>query len=166
MPFDEAMQPITLYPSRKKQLLLLAVALAFVVASLVMVVHGDKIGWFPLVFFGLCAIVFFITLLPTAAYLRLEEDGFTFVSLFKKSKIRWADVECFYPGRVGRNRMVLFDFITQRKSRMQQVSVAICGHDGGLPDTYGMSTEALAELLNHWEQRHQAHAATDNAMGG
>jgi hypothetical protein len=68
--------PVTLYPSRRKWLLVMAGCLLFAVAGIGEAYNGDAKGWLGVVFFGLGAIVPGLMLLHGAASLTLDADGF------------------------------------------------------------------------------------------
>ena len=159
MALGENMPPITLYPSRAKMLALLACSLAFVAVGVWF--RSAAVGmWLVVGFFGICSVVLLVTSLPGASFLRIEEDGFTFVSLYGPSTLKWSEVTGFYPGKIARRRMVLFDFNPPLASgkKIRRMNLAICGHEAALPDTYGMSAADLAALLNRWKQQHEKSA--------
>jgi len=142
--------PLTLYPSRKQMLLLLAVSSGFVTGGIWMALRGERMGYFCAAFFGVCALVFLTQLHPRAAYLQLEPGEFTYCSLFRKHSVPWTDVAEFAPARVGFNRLVGWNYRPGRCRyvRMASVSKGLTGKEAALPDNYGLKPEALAELLN------------------
>lgn len=145
-----------LRPSRGKALLMLVIGVAFMASGVFMVREGRAWGWFVLIFFGLCTLIFITLLLPNAAYLRLSPEGFEIRSVFRSFRNKWSDVASFHAGRVGLNPMVMIRFAPSyapgRKARA--VSAALTGGEGGLPDTYGRSAKDLAALLNEWRARY------------
>jgi hypothetical protein len=149
----EARQELTLRPRRAKQAAFFALCAGFCAGSLFMIRDGEALGWFPLVFFGLCTLVLALDLIPGASYLKLDPEGFTVRSLFRSSWIAWGEIEGFAPGRVGANRGVVFDLVpgSKRAPRLRRVNAAISGAECALPDTYGLSCERLADLLNEWK---------------
>jgi hypothetical protein len=48
---------------------------------------------------------------------------------------------------------VVFDDIKMTGMTMAKLSVAIAGHNAGLPDTYGLSADDLARLMTAWRKR-------------
>jgi hypothetical protein len=155
MPSD-APETMTLRPSRGKALLMLLIGVVFTASGILMVRDGRTMGWFVLIFFALCTVIFVTLLLPNAAYLRLSPEGFEIRSIFRSFRNKWSDVTSFHAGRVGLNPMVLITFAPSyavgRKARA--VSSALTGGEGGLPDTYGRSAKELAALLNEWRARY------------
>ena len=151
----DAPDTLLLRPSRIKNFLLLAVSVALTAGGATMIRDSRSMGWFVLVFFGLCTVIFMTLLLPNSSYLRLTRDGLETRSLFRSSKLRWADVASFRAGRIGLNAMVLIEYApSYRRARSgRAVATALTGAEGALPDTYGRSAKALAGLLNEWRVR-------------
>jgi hypothetical protein len=148
------MKTQTFYPRRAKLIALHSVSVAFVVAGIWALQKGERMMWFPVVFFGCCAVVFLLMLMPGAAYLRIEEQGLTFVSLFRPTTIAWDSVRGFYSGRMMRRSVVYIDYVSGSAGapRLRALSKALCGHEGALPDTYSHSPEELASILNEAKQ--------------
>lgn len=48
------------------------------------------------------------------------------------------------------------EYADSRDSRLRRMSQKLIGVDGALPDTYGMSVDDLAALLNDWLTRHKS----------
>jgi hypothetical protein len=92
--------PVTLYPSRKKWLLVLAGGAVFAVGGALMIRDGDPTGWFVLVFFAAVALVAAAVLLPGAGALTLDRDGFEITNLFRHHRIRWQDASGFTASRI------------------------------------------------------------------
>ncbi len=64
-------------------LLMLLGSLAFVGAGFLMLSDSPITGCLSIIFFGLCAVVFAVSLLPNSSYLRLTPEGFTVCSMFR-----------------------------------------------------------------------------------
>jgi hypothetical protein len=151
------MEPITLRPSKTKGLLLLCGSLIFVAGGVGMIKSGEMFGWASVIFFGLCALVFSIKMLPNASYLKLHHEGFTQVTMFRSSTFRWQDVSEFSVDRIGGNKTVMLDFVLSwhTSSKLKKVARLMSGHDGALPDTYGLRAEELVALLKEWKNKSQ-----------
>lgn len=151
-----SMPLLELKPSPWRHLGLLGVSLVFVAIGIFMVRDGDWMGWFVLGFFGLCALVFAVQMLPGASRLRLDRHGFTFTSLFRSSTVPWSEVSGFFVAPVGGRAMVCWEYAANvpRDVRSRRLSRALAGVEAGLPETYGLRAEALAELLEDWRRRH------------
>lgn len=142
--------PLVLYPSRGKTLLLLLGCLLFSGVGVWMVLDGVLLGYFCALLFALGALVFVTQLHPRAAYLQLDEQGFTYCSLFRAHRIRWAAVAGFAVVRMGSNSLVAWNFAQGHvpHGRGPALSQALSGYHSALPDTYGLRADVLAQRLN------------------
>ena len=142
------MEPLVLRGSRGSNLFLIIGSAVFVVIGVLMLDDSDRSGWFVVGFFGLCLLVGLINALPAAAWLRIEEDGFTYASMFRKTSYSWNDVEGFYPRSISGAKM-LGVVMSESYRADRPVQQRFAGTTGGaLPDTYGMDGEELANLMN------------------
>jgi hypothetical protein len=141
--------PIVLRASRRKQLLLLLLCLAFVVIGVMMVRDGDSMGYFCGGLFAVGAVVFVVNMLPNASYLRLDEEGFTFCSLFRAHTVRWADIQEFGLVTIRLKRMVAWNFVAGYipNPGWRSVSRAVGGFEAALADTYGRSASDLLAIM-------------------
>ena len=147
--------PVTLVPSRRRWLLIFLGAAAFTAIGIWMVASGNAVGWFVLLFFGLCAAVGLAAMLPGAGGLTLNRDGFEIVNLFRRSSFRWADVDDFGSARIppsGHN-MVVFNHAKAKGRAVATLNVGLVGRNAGLPDSYGMSAQALAYVMARWREK-------------
>lgn len=147
--------PCTLRPRRVRTILFLLVCLGFALIGGLMIRDGDGRGYFVGGLFALGVPVFALQLHPRAAYLRLDESGFTFCSLFRAQTVRWADVADFGVINVGAGRLVAWNFVPghPRTGHGRAISQAIGGYEAALPDTYGLKPLVLAVWLNTLCQR-------------
>jgi hypothetical protein len=135
---------------------LVVLSAGFVVMGGFLVTEGQTFGWLCMAFFGLGVLVGLVSLVPGASYLELRRDGFEFRTLHRKWFQRWSDVEAFFPQRIATQDMVCWNFAPgyAGQPRGRKVSAGLTGVEAGLPDTYGMSAHALAELMNQWRIRY------------
>jgi hypothetical protein len=147
--------PVTLRPSRTKWLLILLGSIAFTATGAWMVADGKTMGWFALVFFGLCAIPACAALLPGAGGLKLDRDGIEVTNMFRRHSYRWQDVTGFEAVGVppSGTRMVVFDFAGAAGKTIAKLNVGLVGRNAALPDTYGLSADVLAGLMARWRER-------------
>ena len=147
-----------LRPSPGKWLAMVAIsgALAWI-GTRILATH-PLVGWGCIVFFGLCGALALLNLWPGASRLVLDDDGFEIVSLFRRTRVRWAEVSRFGSTRVGMHRMVGFDFVDGHAAspRLRSVNRNLSGFQAALPDTYGRSA---ADLAAHLDARLAAHRA-------
>jgi len=148
---------LRLKPSPWRLLLLLAICAAFVVLGASLISKGEpSVGWLCAGFFGLGVMIAIVSLLPGSSYLDLSSTGFEIRSLYRKWFVRWTDVQEFYPVVISNRRMVGWDYSAAYTAHSlgRKISRGMSGIEAGLPDTYGMSAESLASLLNEWRIRH------------
>jgi hypothetical protein len=147
--------PVTLYPSRRKWLFVLAGCLVFTAGGYAMILDRASGGWFVLVVFGLGSVAPAIALLPGAGRLVLDHDGFTSTSLFRSYRVRWQDAGGFDAVRVPPANIWLvgYDDVTVAGRRIAAINVALTGRNAALSDTYGLPADALAYLMAAWRER-------------
>ena len=151
-------ETLLLRPSRWKLLVMLATALGFVAIGVWIMPADDWSRWLVIGFFGLCAAVFIVQLAPGANYLKLDREGFTYATLFRPIRVAWHDVSPFSAGHIWLTRVVQFDpaqSATDPNAKRAVAALArgLTGASGALPNTYGMTADALAELMNRWRDR-------------
>ena len=110
------------------------------------------------VFFLAGAVLSFINLFPDRAYLLLTPTGFTTRTLLASKSFRWAEVEQFGTLSVKGATRVVFTFSAEGRLRytesmLRKLNKAMSGGDEALADTYGMSAEALADLMTQWKNK-------------
>jgi hypothetical protein len=76
-------------------------------------------------------------------------------TIFRTTHFKWSDVGEIGVISVHMNRMVAFNFAEPYRSQHRAVVVSrtLAGWDGALPDTYGMSADALAALMTTYRDR-------------
>ena len=147
--------PLTLYPSKSNNIPLLLVSLLFTAIPW-LIEDAPWYVWTGSAFFTLCALVFLITLIPGSSYLRLTEQGFVVRSLYRTWPLTTHSVSEFSVADVSRQRLVIYDSSVDstQSPRLSGFNRWLTGSSSGLPDTYGLTPEALAALMNEWRQRH------------
>jgi len=147
--------PVTLRPSRLKWFLVLLICAAFTAGGIAMVADGATGGWFVLVFFGLGVPLSIAAMLPGAGGLTLDRNGFEITNLFRRQSYVWPDVSGFEAARIppAGNNMVVFDHAGAVGRTVAKLNVSLVGRNAGLPDTYGLSADVLADLMDRWRDR-------------
>lgn len=147
--------PFTVYSRRRKTLLYLVGSAALAAVAILMACDGKPIGWAIAAFFGLCTAVFAIQLHPRASFLTVDADGFEYSALFRRHRLRWADVTEFGVITLSHHGIKTHTMVGLNYSesyphhqRGRSLSRAMTGFEGALPDTYGFSAEELAALLS------------------
>jgi hypothetical protein len=155
--------PVTLRINRLKMLALFFGSLAFVVVGVLLIVFGKgdpeavMAGIASDVFFGACALIGAVMLLPGAGSLTLDPVGFEVCSLFRRSRIAWPQANRFAVTALslpngGKKQMLGYD-----NDGLQGVGADFSrnaiGRNSALPDAYGLSLEDLARLMTEWRER-------------
>ena len=151
---------MTLYPKRSQAIGLFFLCGIFVATGIWMGITGDWVGYLITGFFGLGVVVFIIQLIPGSAYLRLDPEGFTFCSLYRRKTLPWSVIDRFYVVAMRQtglkvHEMVGFNFVSSYDGSQlgRQISSAVAECEGGLPNTYGKSAEELTCLMNEGMRR-------------
>ncbi len=139
--------------SRSKWARVCLICVVAVVIGILMIDDGQKTGWLCVLSFGLGCVVALVSMLPNAAYLQLTPQDFTMCSMFRAHTFRWQDVTGFGVGRLARSKMVMFNYSAsyQKSPGLRSFNARLVGYEAGLPDTYGLSHDALAALLNQYK---------------
>ncbi len=148
---------LVLRPSRGRRVGLAIGSVVFVAEGIFVVGQGHPlVGWAGILFFGMGGVVLGLSLLPGSAYLKLDPAGFTICTLFGAYSYRWYEIESFEVGRLATRKSVFFNYSKLHRGRetLRKINSQIVGFEGALPDTYGMSAEKLAAILNDWRQRY------------
>jgi len=140
-----------LRPSRAKYAAFAALSLTLIGAGVVMIRAGDAFGWLAIAAFLPIAALFVALLLPGSARLELDRDGFAVTALFRTHRVAWTGTGGFRTIRtVGLFRGVVYDLPSGAVS-VPAWAGAIAGPPAGMmPDTYGMTPDDLAALMNGW----------------
>ena len=135
----------------------LAGSLVFVMGGIWGVKQGQPILWVPIVFFGLCSLVFLVQLHPESSSLTLTPEKFVVRSLFRSYEHTWDEVDHFFPKNIASNKTVAFSYAPEYTGQQQarKISSKIAGAEAALPDTFGMKPDELASMLNAWKQGNQ-----------
>ena len=150
---------LKLKPSPWRMLFLLLLSSCLAVFGVFLAFNHDAVmGWFFVGLFGLVAIQSIRNLLPGSNYLEIRPDGMEIRSNYKTWFVPWIDVKEFFPAYVKQRSSVCWNYASsppeQRLAR--RITANIAGFEAALPDTYGMSTQALCNLLNDWRTTHGA----------
>ena len=147
--------PATLAASRRKWVLMLIGCGAFTAGGIWMVLSSASRGWLVVIFFGVCAIVSAVMLLPGAGMLRLDRDGFEATSVFRRHRSRWRDATDFESARIPPSMiaLVVYNDANLSGKSIAKLNTLIAGRNAGLPDTYGLSAADLADLMTEWRER-------------
>ncbi|MGO9258307.1 MAG: hypothetical protein ACLQU1_18620 [Bryobacteraceae bacterium] len=145
---------LVLRPAKWKSIACLVGSLAFAAfGARVAVSNGGIVVWLCVSFFALCSAVFLVQLIPGSSYLRLTAEGFDVCTMFRKwPRILWSSASNFRAVSIPPSftRLVVFDLDEPARRTLSRLNRGLAGADAGLPDTYGMSAQDLASLMNAW----------------
>ncbi len=155
----------TLRPSLFRPAIVLAIFLVMIAFGVLMVAAGKVWGWASVIFFGVGVLALAPQFLPGVGYLQLTSSEFTVFSLFRRHHTRWSDVERFRVAPVGAFQMVVFRYKDEcpRYRRLRGISDMLTGSQFCLFNTYGMTPEALADLLNGYRLKYGSEEVVDQA---
>jgi hypothetical protein len=144
--------PLTLYPSRSKFLMLFAGSSAFVAVGVVTLLQDGSSAkaWFIVLFFALCAVVSAAYLLPGAASLTLDANGFRLKQFYFVRKSRWENVTNIHTGYTPPSRTKR---VRYNDAQWNGWRIATLDYNLTFPDTYGMPADDLAALMTQWRDR-------------
>lgn len=115
----------------------------------------------PMVFWGaggfflVCALVAAPLMFGVGSSLTLDRDGFSCRTLFRTFRREWRECSAFHPISVGSRKFVGFSAQQDEAAHpgLASVSHALAGTSGMLPDTFGYSADALADLMTRFRAR-------------
>jgi hypothetical protein len=84
-----------------------------------------------------------LALLPRAAFLKIEKDGFTFVSYFTVAKFTWQEVDYFRVEKQAGMPTVTFEYLAA-----EACGSVFARREAVLPYTMGFSPTKLSRLLS------------------
>jgi hypothetical protein len=105
-------------------------------------------------------------LVPSLAFLRLTEEGFSYRFGRRRGSVEWSEVDRFdvrdAPGWYSRLKFVEWIYVRRYEElpSTEGRRYTFGGGSGVLPDSYGMKTEELASLMN--TLRHRFGRATED----
>lgn len=96
---------------------------------------------------GILAAIFSVTgiasgvqLIPGSAGMWLDRQGFTFRMFWYDRRREWKEITPILSSQVGLLQMVGYNRKDDKPNQPREV----------LPDTYGISANELADIMNHW----------------
>ena len=161
--------PVTLNASWRKWARMLLIGMGFVVLSVLLVQSDaapsylDKlVGCSGIVFFGTGTVLSAANIFAGAGKLMLHDAGFEVASLLRSRGVLWRDAaefKVFSPWYMPkRSARVMYDDANEKRKTPFQMTIAnwsasLFGRNAGVPDTYGLSADELANLMNQWRER-------------
>lgn len=111
--------------------------------------------WPGSVFFLLGAVMLLVRAAKDDTALRLGRDGFDTRHVWNSRTIRWQDTSEFTVANVSRAvpKLIVFDDAAVDRAGKAGFNRHFVGRNSCLAETYGLTHESLAELLNAWRAR-------------
>ncbi len=145
--------PIILYPRRDEARRQLALCLSLCTMGVVASLSDFWAGFPAIVLFGLGAIVWIVQLRNKDTFLRLDYEGFCMVvTQYQQYQVPWARVAAFAPVKEQRRLTVGWWYLPENSTPIEDEVdlrdfLGVRSH-AVLPETYGIKTEILANLMN------------------
>jgi hypothetical protein len=110
-------------------------------------------GWLPATFFGLGIPVAVAQVLGMGT-LTLDVNGFESSQMFQRQRVLWKDAAGFIAvdTLTADRKLVCYDDANV-SGRIADINDTVIGRNAALPDTYNLTAEALAQLMNTWRAR-------------
>lgn len=140
--------PLILKPGKIKSIILILVSTGFVCLGISLIEKSIWIAILTILFFGICLIIFVINMIHGSSYLKIDERGIEMKTLFRTTLIPWQAVNGFKTKSIFITKMVTFNI----DEKLLEHS-GLKGKTGAFPDTYGMSADSLAALLNSYKDQ-------------
>jgi hypothetical protein len=155
-------ETVVLRSSRLKWLALLLASMVFVLGGALIFFaapNGRGGGVVVAGFFGLTAVLALVQLLAPGR-IELSPDGFTIYGLGTRRTTPWSDVSSFSTAQASAlSKIVTVNPADSRSLGRAGAAVRkVVGFNRALPDTYGLSAEDLAALMNDWHRRYTGHS--------
>jgi hypothetical protein len=139
------MKSRTLYSRSGSNWIPILISFVFVLIGIWMIFNGQWFGWLELGLWGLGLVVLIVTNLRGRQWLHLEPSGFRRFPGFGHSRLAWSDVKRFFLTADGQT--VVYELWPEPGETSQDLDE----YFAHLPVTYGLSAQALLELLQRYK---------------
>jgi hypothetical protein len=147
--------PVRLSPSPRKWLLVFFGCAVFVAGGIGLRAENPAVAWLCIGFFGCGVLVAAAMLLPGAGGLVLDADGFEVTNLFRRTRTRWQDAADFTVAALppAGQKVVVYDNAKLGGGTLGAINTTLSGRSCGLPDTYRLKAQDLAQVMAGWRDR-------------
>jgi hypothetical protein len=91
------------------------------------------------------------SVLSSGASLRLDGEGFSYATMFRRYSFKWQEVDHFGVIKIGLTEVVGYTLSAAAKRTDGNIqNKHSIGFDGFMPSAYGRSPAELAELMEKW----------------
>ena len=126
----------------------------FVFGGVLMVDDRPLLSWVVILLFGALALAFLLLLVKGGASLRLDDEGFEMVGVFKRKRFRWKEIESISLAKIRGAQVIALDYKTG-DTRGSRASRLLAGMDASIGDIYRVSLSDLCDVLNQWHERYR-----------
>mgnify|MGYP001170080738 CR=1 FL=1 len=144
-----------LKPDRLRWLIIFLISAGFVAIAVWIGPSDPALFWGTGGFFVFCGLVAAPLMFGVGARLSLDRNGFRCQTLFRTFRRQWRECSVFYPVSAGFRKYVGFSTPQDDTAHpnMAAANRALIGASGMLPDTFGLTADDLADLLNRFRAR-------------
>lgn len=148
------MHEIKIKPQPWKPLILLILNLAFVAMGIYLLIDKqNQYGWFTIVFFGICAIISLLQLIPNSNYLLIHPKGLTIKTFLNTTELEWKDIKNISSKKILFNTFTILKFSDDFHGKFlnNKIDSILTNKEGLLPNSFGMNSEKLCRILNEYK---------------
>lgn len=139
--------------SRRKGAIAVAGCAVFAYAGTFVLSERPLLGWAVVLFFGVVAFAGLLGLLTGGSSLRLGSKGFEISSRFKRTRIRWDEIEPLQIAKIKKSSVIAVKYLPS--SEKSGISRFMTGMDLTIGDVYAdISLQDLCDAMNEWRSRY------------
>lgn len=158
-----------LHASTRNWFKVLLICLTFVAIGIIMIItKGDFLAWFTALAFAVVAGVAVLQIKGAGSKLILDPDTFEFTNLGQTTTERWDRCADFTVYQTSNTEQVVYDSARRADTHAGEMNRSSTGRSAGLPDTFDMPAQDLANLMNAYQTaavqrswQHHADAVSD-----
>lgn len=134
---------------------------AFAYAGTFILADKPPLGWAVILLFGGMGVFSIIVLLTGGSELRVGRKGFELSSAFRRTRVRWDEIEAPRIAVLKKNRVIAINYLPA--TGKQSVSRALTGMDVAVGNGYNVPLQQLCETMNESRDRYLAQQAPERA---
>ena len=154
-------ESLTIEGSKLKPVKHLIAGIVFVAIGGYLIHTGSIFGWVCVLFFGL-AIPASILQFFKRSYIKLDSSGFEVGYGAKPWRLDWHEVDLFYVGKIGGNKMIAIKYSSsyEKQQGSRKIASTLTGMEGVINNQFKLSPEQICKHLNDWKVRYCEDANT------
>jgi hypothetical protein len=150
--------PIRLRSPRAPWIGLLALSVLLLAVGIGVLPQEPLYGIAMIALFGAGIAIGIAQLMPANGWLLLDKDGFEFSALFRKTRVRWTEVDRIVPAFVMNKPAVGWTYKPEHRPALPPGRTTLVGADRVFPGTYGLKQAEFAVML---QALHAMHGGSD-----